>query len=200
MRLDVLADDRERALRQAGEQPVGDRRGRERRLQLARGQRAGRVVGQQRFTRDHARRGAHPVRRERRTREQAAAADGRDHHVEVGDLFHQLERRGTRAGDHPIVVEGMDLRRAGTGDDLGERRGARLGRVVARGDLRAVGEHRGALHRAHRVGHHDERRDASRARPRARAQRRGCPTSARRHRSGLRRRRVTAPHSSRRGT
>ena len=44
----------------------------------------------------------------------------------------QLERGGAGAGDHRVVVERVDLGRAGAGHDLGERLGARLGRVLAR--------------------------------------------------------------------
>ncbi len=78
-----------------------------------------------------------------------------------GTSSQQLQRGGARAGDHPRVVERMDLHRAGACHDLGERGPAGLERVVAPRDLCAVALHRGRLERRGLLRHHDIRSDAA---------------------------------------
>ncbi len=51
--------------------------------------------------------------RDGRARQQSAAAEGRDDGIEASAIVEQLQRRRALAGDHAVVVEGMDQRRAG---------------------------------------------------------------------------------------
>jgi len=49
---------------------------------------------------------------QRDARDQATAADGDEHRVEVRQLLQQLDRDGALAGDHVAVLEGVDERGA----------------------------------------------------------------------------------------
>ncbi len=115
-RLDVLAQHAERAVGEPGEQAVGDRRGRDGGCS---------VPDASERAASSARSGSPPITRTPgRTpcvamhvpEHEPAAADRRDDDVEVGDLLEQLERGGARARDHAVVVERMDLDRAGAVD------------------------------------------------------------------------------------
>ena len=120
--------------------------------------------------------------------------------VEIGHLVDELERGGARARDHVVVIERMDLDRAGFGDHGGHARLARRERRLAQHHTRAVRRDRLALAARRGARHDDVRGDA--ARPR-RERERG-PVVPRRVRrdstSRAARATATAPRSSRRGT
>ena len=180
----------------SGEQPVGDRRGWVRRDEVTGRERSGRVVGRERLTADDAQRGPSAVDGERGAGEQPAAADRRDDRVEPGDLLDELERRGARTGDHVVVVERMDLDRAGLGEHARDRRYARLERRFAQHDRGTVRVDRGALAARRGRRHDDVRGDAARPVRPAPTRRRDCPKSVRRRPDRPARPRATAPRWS----
>ena len=198
---DVVADDAERPLRERGE--------RARRRSMS----AAAAAGARRCAATGRRRRRAPARRprpgcrgvagdgERRARQQPAATDRRDDHVEVGHVLQQLECRGALAGDDPRVVVRMDLggTRVGAGPSASVT--SRAVRIVSQLD------DGGAVRLAPPPASPRTRRGASRPRPgcpasgrRAPAPARGCPTSGRRRPRAAWRRRATARRSSRRGT
>ena len=132
-RLDVRADRAERARRHRRAQPVGDRRRRcdtgstrpDRKPRDASSAFAGSAPNT-RMPRTAA------LRRDRRARQQAAAADRRDDDVELRHVLEQLERRRALPRDDVGVVERMDQRRAGLALHLGAQRLARQRRWARR--------------------------------------------------------------------
>ena len=146
---------------EAGEQTVGDRGRGQGRLAHPGREGPGRVIGERGLGAEHDRVGPEAAGRQRRARQESAAAHRRDDEIQVVDLLDELERGGAGSGDHRVVVERVDLRRARAGHHLRERLGTRFRRVLTCRDDPAVREHRGALHRAHRLGHHHMRGDAA---------------------------------------
>ena len=72
-----------------------------------------------------------PAAREARSRHEPAAADRCDDHVEAVDLIEQFQRRSSGAGDDTLVVERMDLDRAGSASTCSRAR-RRARRALAR--------------------------------------------------------------------
>ena len=144
-RLDVLGEHGERAGRQAGEQPVGDRRGRVRRddRRPAASDRAASSAASG-LGADDAGRRVDAVGGERGAREQAAAADRRDHRVEAGDLARRARAPRLPA---PAITWSLSNGWISTAPvsaiTRGDGRRARLERRLAQHDPRAVRLDRG---------------------------------------------------------
>jgi hypothetical protein len=121
-------------------------------VDLARGERPGRIVSQIRFAADHPEPGSHLGGGDRGATEQAPDTDRCHDDVEVADVGEELQGRGTLTGDDPGVVVGVDLDRTGPADDVGLRR---LPRRLAPCDQAAVAGDRRSLDVRSVAGHDD---------------------------------------------
>lgn len=85
----------------------------------------------------------------------AAAADGGEDGVEIGDLFEEFLCGGSLASDDAVVVVGMDEDRAGFGLDTGTGFGARGHGGFGEGDFAAVAFDGAAFYGRSIFGHDD---------------------------------------------
>ena len=109
-------------------------------------------------------RGPQRAQRDRDPGGEPAAADRDQHGPDVGELLGELEPDRPLAGDHVLVLEGVDEGRPGLLDArarVGERR---VEAGAAEHDLAAVGERRLDLRHRRVLGHEDRRVDAELAR------------------------------------
>ncbi len=113
---------------------------------------------------DHAHVGPPCLQRSRETGDESAAADRHDHDVRNGAVLEDLERDRALPGDHRRLVERMDERPSGLGDQLVEaveRRRRALGLLV---DRRSVAARRRDLQLVGALPHDDQRVDSLLAR------------------------------------
>ena len=73
----------------------------------------GSIIRERRFAADYSRGGPKFPDCNGGPREQPPAADGREHRVQIGNVFHQFERRRSLSRDNSVVVVRVDQRRAG---------------------------------------------------------------------------------------
>ena len=104
---------------------------------------------------DHPAAGRQRVRRDRRSREQTAAAARHEQEIERADLVEELARRRALAGDDVRVIVGRDEREPALARQPLADRFAILAVAIVEDDLAAVPFRRAALHRR-RVGRHDD--------------------------------------------
>ena len=119
----------------------------------------------------------------RAARDQPAAADADQQHVERPGLLDQLERHRALAGHHALVVVRMDRDEPALGDELGEQLLAVLRRSGRSGSPRRRGPRWRRACRAARRRASGSRRARRAAARRARAPARGCPTRRSRRRA-----------------
>ena len=159
--VEMFAQNREGARGERGAETVGDGVAGVEGLESACGERAVGVVGAGWFAAEDVDVGADAFCGQAGAAEEAAAADGRNNRVDVGDFFEEFPGGCGLAGDDAVVVVGMDERGAGFGLDAGGSLLARSDGWLGECDLATVAFDGAAFYFWRVFGHDDVGGDAA---------------------------------------